>query len=153
MIRLRTATAIPLAALAFAGCGGDDGPTVSEFAKEADKVCTEGEKALEGVDRPQGVSGVPKFADDVKKVAQDTSDKMGELEKPSGDNADKAEQFVESFQADIEDQLIPKLDDIKETAEGGNEQETVQALESIGELDNDKTQQLAKDIGANACAS
>ena len=154
MYRHRTTVMAVVAAgaLALAGCGGEDGPTLAEFAKQADKVCDDGEKKLEGVERPQDVEAVPQFADDVKKVAGDVSKQMGDLEKPSGDDGKKAEEFVDSFQADISNQLVPKLDEIKQAAEGGNEKETVAALQEIGEIENDRTEKLASDIGAKACA-
>ena len=141
-----------LAALAFAGCGGDDGPSLADFAKDAEKVCDDGEKKLDAVETPQDVAAVPKFTEDVKKVANEVSDDMGALDTPSGDDGDKAGEFVDSFQADISDTLLPKLDEIKQTAEGGDEKATAAALREIGELDTDKTDKLARDIGADSCA-
>ena len=141
-----------LASLLLVGCGGDDAPSIDEFASDAEQLCDEGEKKLDEVERPQDVQAVTTFADDVEKVVTDTGDKMAALDKPDGDDGEKATQFVESFQSDIENQFVPKMDDIRNAAEGGSEQETVKALESIGDIETPRTDKLARDIGAEGCA-
>ena len=60
MTRLRLLFAIPLAAIAFAGCGGDDAPSKEDFAADAEKICADLEK--------QGYDTKEKFRDLQKRL-------------------------------------------------------------------------------------
>ena len=40
------------AALTVAACGGEEGPTVDEYRAEARAICTEADRATEGVEQP-----------------------------------------------------------------------------------------------------
>ena len=70
MIRLRLLFAIPLAALAFAGCGGDDAPSKEDFAADAEKICADLEKQGDELSKaePDSVEEVSTFATDAKKT-------------------------------------------------------------------------------------
>ena len=151
MIRLRL-VAVPLAALAFAGCGGDDKPSLDSYAQDAEKICSEGQDKIEKLERPQNLDEASKFVDDLEGTLQDTANRIDNLETPEGADGEKAEQFAQAFKTDIESQFTPKLDEMKQAAESGNEREFVAAADAVDDIETPRTDKLAKDIGAEGCA-
>ena len=151
MIRLRF-VAVPLAALAFAGCGGDDKPSLASHAQDAEKICTEGQDKIENLERPQNLDEASQFVDDLDAALQEAADKIDELETPEGGDGEKAEQFAQAFKTDIESQFAPKLDEMKQAAESGNERQFAEAAEALDGIETPRTDKLARDIGAEGCA-
>ena len=152
MIRLRTAAAVPLAALALAGCGGDDAPSKEDFAQEAEKICRDAESKIENLDEPKDFAGIEKYAADLDQAVADANKKLGELEVPEGEDGEKAEQFQEAFASDYENQVKPKVEELRQAAESKDEQAVLRAAQSAQEIETPRTDRLAKDVGADGCA-
>lgn len=152
MIRLRTAVVVPLAALAFQGCGGDDAPSREDFAQEAEKICRDAEDKIEKLEEPKDFAGIEKYAGELDQVVSDANEKLGELEVPEGDDGEKAEQFQEAFAADYENQVKPKVDELRQAAASKDEEAVLRAAQSAQEIETPRTDRLAQDIGAEGCA-
>ncbi len=152
-MRLRIVVAIPLAALAFAGCGGEDKPSKAEFVKSADKVCSDLEKqsdklAQGGVDN---VQEIVQFAKDGKSTAQDAVKRIRALEVPEGADGDKAKEWQAAVTAEAENQLIPALDDLQSAAEANDEKALVEAAQNIENLEATRSDKLANELGMKEC--
>ena len=154
MTRLRLLFAIPLAALAFAGCGGDDAPSKEDFAADAEKICADLEKQGDELSKaePDSVEEVSKFATDAKKTAEDAVKRIQDLEVPDGADGDKAKEWQDAVASEAEEQLIPALDELKKAADENDEQALVAAAQKIEGLESGKSDALAKEIGAEGCA-
>ena len=155
MIRLRTAVAIPFAALAFAACGGDDKPTKAEFIKNADKVCSDLDARTEKLTQsePDSVQEIAQLARDLKKTAQDAVKDVRALEVPSGADGDKAKEWQDAVASEAEDKLIPAVDELEKAAEANDKEAIVAAAQSIQSLESTKSDQLAKEIGLKECGN
>ena len=87
--------AVLLVSLGLAACGGDDdsgsAPTKAQFANNAEKICQDTEKEIEnignGAESPDDVAAaIDKVIDETQKAADD----LVALERPEGQNGEKA---------------------------------------------------------------
>jgi hypothetical protein len=148
----RRLLAIPTAAaLALAGCGGSDAPSKSEYAADIDKVCKEQKDKFENLSEPKSIKDISGFAEDVQTTFDETSKKLADVEKPSGDAGEDATKFVDAFKADVDKQVTPQLDAMKKAAEAGDQQEVVQAAQKLQQVETPETDKLARDLGAEEC--
>ncbi|HEV2815072.1 MAG TPA: hypothetical protein VGW10_17585 [Solirubrobacteraceae bacterium] len=154
MIRLRLAAAVPLAALAIAGCGGDDKPSKEEFATNAEKVCADLEKQSQELSQnePENVQEIVDFTKKARTTAEDAVKRIRELELPEGADGDKAKQWQDAVTKEAEGQLIPALDKLEQAAEANDEKAIVEAAQEIQQIEATESDKLAKDIGAEGCA-
>ena len=154
MTRLRPLFAIPLAALAVAGCGGDDKPSKEDFAQNAEKVCADLEKQSNELStaEPDSVEEVATFATKAKSTAEKAVERIRGLEVPDGEDGEKAKQWQDAVTEEAEGQLIPALDELKAAADANDEQKLVAAAQRIEGLESTKSDALAKEIGAEGCA-
>ncbi|MDQ4125930.1 MAG: hypothetical protein M3134_10060 [Actinomycetota bacterium] len=151
MNRIRIAAAVPLAALAFAGCGGDDAPSRQEFAEAADKVCSDLEKQTQNLGRPENVQEIQTFAQDLRKTAEDAVKKVEDLEVPEGGDGEKAEQWKNAVKDEAENQLIPVVEDLEKAAAANDEKAIVEAAQRIDQLEATESDRLAKELGMKEC--
>ena len=153
MIRLRIAAAVPLAALAIAGCGGDDKPSKEEFVAEADKVCADLEKQSEELQQsePDNVQEIVDFTKKARTTAQDAVKRIRALEVPEGADGDKAKEWQAAVTAEAENQLIPALDDLQKAAEANDEKALVEAAQNIEQLEATRSDKLANELGMKNC--
>jgi hypothetical protein len=149
---------IVAASLGLAACGGDDGggggdsPSRAEFAASVNKVCANVQKAGQDLQKssPSSLAEIGQFTDKAKKQINDAVAQLDELEVPSGDDGDKAKQFVDAVQANA-DEFNKALDDLKKSAEANDAKGVQAAGERISKIDSSKSDKLAKDIGAKSC--
>ena len=153
MNRIRIAAAVPLAALALAGCGGGDGPSKEDFVADADKICKDLEQQTQNLERPENVEEIKTFAQDLRKTAEEAVSKVEDLETPSGEDGEKAEQWKEAVKKEAEDQLLPVVDELEKAAEANDEKAIVEAAQKIDQLEATESDRLAKDLGMKECGS
>jgi hypothetical protein len=137
-------------ALALAGCGGDDAPSRADFAEQADKICQDAKDKIEGLSEPKDFNDIEQYAADIDEAVADANKKLGDLDVPEGEDGEKAEAFQQAFAADYENQVKPKVDELREAAEAKDEQAVLRAAQAAQQTP--RTDRLAKDIGAEACA-
>jgi molecular chaperone GrpE (heat shock protein) len=147
--------AVGVAALAMAGCGGDDGPTKEEFAKNADKVCADLQKQTESIEaNPQTPKEVEEFAAELRTTAESASKKVKELELPGGDAEAKAKEWQDAVAKQSEQRLIPALDKLESAAKEKDAQGMVSAAQEIQKLSEEtEAKDLAKELGMKDCAT
>jgi formate dehydrogenase maturation protein FdhE len=143
---------IPTAvALAAAGCGGSDAPTKAEYAKDINKVCKDQKKKFENLKEPKSLDDISTFAEDIQKTFDDTSTKLEDVKEPSGKAGDQAKEFIAAFKADVDNQVKPKLDAMKQAAEAKQQQKVLAAAQQLQQIETPRTDKLARDLGANEC--
>jgi hypothetical protein len=154
MTRLRIAAALPLAALAIAGCGGDDKPTREEFAESANKICQDLEKETTELQKtnPESPEQFVDLAEKVRSATQETVDEVGDLETPEGDAGEKAQEWKDALKDEAENELLPALDEFKSAAESGDRQQIAEAAQKLQQVEADRSEKLAEEIGADDCA-
>ena len=147
---------ILLCLLGFVGAscgGGDDAPSRQDFAQEANKICRETEQALENVG--QDAESPQDIADAVDRVIEESRsavDQLADLERPEGEAGETAEEFVNATRTEIEDRGIPALEDLRDAVADEDEQAAQEAAQRLQQIDSDRSNGAAKELGANECA-
>ena len=135
------------------GGGGGDAPSKAEFAKEADKICKETEKEFESIGKsaesPEEVAdAIDKVIDESKNAADD----LVALDRPDGADGETATKFVETFQKELNEKLVPALEDVKKALEAKDAQAVQEAAANLQKLEATESDQYARDLGATACS-
>ena len=133
-------------------CGGDDAPTREEFAREADRICADFEKASDKLGTPDNVAEIGPFAQKASTELDKVVQRLDELETPSGDEGDKAQKFIDAVKADAQGKIKPALAEMRTAAEKKDEKAVIAAAEKIQKVDTSKSDDLARKAGARGCA-
>jgi hypothetical protein len=148
--------AVLVVGLGLIGCGGDDdsssAPSRAEFAKAANKICSQTQKDLESVgrnaDSPKAAAtAIDKSIDKSKEAA----DQLVALDRPEGKDGETATQFVEGFRTQLNDKVVPVLEDLQAALEKRDVQAVQAAAAKLDKLETDASDKAARDIGATEC--
>jgi hypothetical protein len=148
--------AILLVSVGLAACGGDDdsgsAPSKAEFANNAEKICRDTEKELEnignGAESPEDVAkAIDKVIDESRQAADD----LVALERPEGKAGQTAEEFSEGFRSELNDQIVPALEDLQAALEKKDVQAVQAAAKKLQDLETSKSDTAARELGATAC--
>jgi formate dehydrogenase maturation protein FdhE len=151
---MKRGIAVSLVAIGIAGCGGDDGPTKKEFAANADKICSDIQRQGEsiGQSQPDSLQEVATIADRAEKAVRDGVSRLEKLERPSGDAGKQAKEFVDTLKTELDTEFVPALRELKSAAQEKDAKGLRTAAEKLQKLDTSKSEKLARDLGATACA-
>lgn len=149
--------AILVVSLGLVACGGDDdngssAPSKAEFARNADQICRNTEKELESIGENAG--NPEEVADAIDKVIEESkkaADDLVALERPEGDTGQTAEEFTEGFQSELNDQIVPALEELQAALKKKDVQGVQKAAKKLQELETSKSDKAARDLGATAC--
>ena len=135
------------------GGGGGDAPSKQEFAKQADKICKETEKEFEsigeGAESPDEVANaIDKVIDESKNAADD----LVALDRPDGADGETATKFVETFKSELNEKLVPALEDVKKALEAKDAQAVQQAVSKLQGLEATESDKYARELGATNCS-
>jgi hypothetical protein len=149
---------LPLAILAVGvgllGCGGDEGDTPSkqEFAENANRICRETEKEFEQIgqsaDSPEELVDVLDKAIDKSQAA---ADDLVELDRPEGADGEAASKFVEGFKSELNEKLVPAIEDLKQAVKDKDAQAVQEAAQRLQQLEATQSDRYARELGATAC--
>lgn len=143
------------AGLVAGGCGDSNAPSQQEFAQQADQVCGDVERRVEQIDqlRPSNPQELAGQVEQIRQAATNGVQRLRDLEVPEGQPGDQAEQFVDAATSRIEDRLLPALEQLQAAAQRGDRRAIVQAARGFSRVENERVEQLARQIGAQQCAT
>jgi len=147
---------LALLSLGLVACGDDDdgsAPSKQEFANDAERICKETEKALEGFG--EDVGSPEEAADAIDKVierARKAADDLANLDRPEGETGETATKFAEGFKSELEDKLVPALEALKSALKSGDPQKIQEAVSKLQSLEASESDRYARQLGINACA-
>jgi hypothetical protein len=150
---MRRLALVPLLALALLpACNGDDAPSKEEFAQEAEGICRQAQEDLQdigqGAESPEELAAV---VEDVVERLRESVEQLSDLERPEGQAGETAERFVDAIDSQISDEGIPLLEDFRDAVEANDREAAQQALGRLEQIDESQTDELARQIGAQAC--
>jgi hypothetical protein len=153
--------ALLLAALVLPACGGaddgDGGDRVSreDYAQQVSEVCADVERELSelSIARPETSAEVSDLFDDVIAKSRAALSRLRALERPSGDAGETADRFVETLEGEFEAEALPALEDLGDAIRSGNREAAANAAERLARLENTESGRLARELGADACAT
>ena len=142
-----------LLAFAAASCNGDDAPAQEEFAEQANEICREAERSLENVaEEAQSREDIPEAIDRVIEESRETVDELDDLDRPEGDAGARAEQFVDATRAEIQDEGIPALEELRGAVEREDRGAIQEAAVRLRRIDSSASNRAARALGATDCA-
>jgi hypothetical protein len=148
--------ALALLSIGLVACGDDDGdsaPSKQEFANDAERICKETEKALEGFG--EDVGSTEEAADALDKVierARKGADQLADLDRPEGETGETATKFAEGFKKELEQKLVPALEALKSALQSGDPQKIQEAASKLQSLEATESDRYARELGIRACA-
>jgi hypothetical protein len=149
---------LPLAILAVGvgllGCGGDEGDTPSkqEFAENANRICRETEKEFEQIG--QSAESPEELVDVLDKAidkSQAAADDLVALERPEGADGEAASKFVEGFKSELNEKLVPAIEDLKQAVKDKDAQAVQEAAQQLQQLEATQSDRYARELGATSC--
>jgi molecular chaperone GrpE (heat shock protein) len=154
MSRTRTFAAAMLipSALAVAACGG--GVSKEDYAQDLDEICSDLEEQTEKIgqlepDNPAELTGQ---LDDLREAIRQGIDRMKDVERPEGDDGETAEEYVNELETTLNDDFLPALDDLEAAVKAKDQVKARTAAAQLQAIDEERTEELARDLGADECA-
>jgi hypothetical protein len=148
---------VVLMSIGLIACGDDDdsgsAPSKQEFANDAERICKDTEKALENFG--ENVNSPEEAADAIDKVierARKAADDLANLDRPEGETGETATKFAEGFKSELEDKLVPALEDLKSALKSGDPQKIQEAAGKLQGLEATESDRYARQLGIRACA-
>jgi hypothetical protein len=149
----RTLMAVVLlpATVALAACGG---VSKEDYAADLDDVCSDIEAKTEKigesqVDNPAELSAQ---LNEIREAIREGIDRMKDIERPDGEDGDKAEEYVSKLEGTLNEQVLPALDDLEAAVKAKDQAKIRAAATRLQGVDEEETDQLAEDLGADECA-
>lgn len=135
-------------ALSLAACGGDggDGRPEAEFIARADSICRDLGERARGIDRPNDVPGIERFAAEGKALAEHARERLLRLDPPTELRGD-FRRFL-----DAGGKGIHELGELERAA---RQRDTARISEIAGRIRqaNRDQHEIAGEIGFKSCGS
>ncbi len=147
--RVRRLALVIALALGSAGCGGEGGGerlTAQEFRDQANRICTDLDKELEGLGDPGSLDELSTQLEAGREIFEDALGQLRGLRPP------------EDLQADYDrllatgDDALEALSSMQEAAEDGDAEE-VQQIATEAEREDQTSDEIAQGLGLDACAT
>ena len=150
--RSRTAAAVTAAVAVLAGCGG--GVSKEDYAQDLDEICSELEEQLESIGRiePDNPSELSSQLDKVRNAIDGGIQDLKGIERPDGEVGETGQEYVESLESTFQEQFLPALEQLEEAVKTKDRVKIRAAATRLQSLDEERTEELARDLGADECA-
>ena len=137
--------------IAATGCGGT---SKEDFAKDADEICKDVEKKIQkiGGGGTSSAQQAGQQIDQVKKESRDGVDRLRDLDKPSGDDGETADKFIDTLDRELNGQAIPALEELQAAVQAKDRKKAASALQKLQSLENSQSDKYARELGAKDCA-
>ncbi len=138
-------------ALALAACGGDGGGQLSreEFIRQANEICGRYDERLQEserkVEEAQTTEELAQVIEEALPTVREGFDELEALEPP-----DELQRDVDEWNR-LNDEGLRQLEGLREAAEAGDEERLRSLAEQAGE-NEDRSDEIARRIGADRCA-
>ena len=155
--RLAASLLIPCA-LVLGACGGDDGISTEDYARDLDQICADLKTETQKVQRsrPADTTELTRQVRALRRATTAGIERMKALERPEGGDGETAKRYVGELEQAAEDRLLPALDDLEAAIAAGDQpgiRAAARRLEMIDEENAmERTDELAADLGADLCA-
>ena len=144
-------TTLAVLALLLVACGG---VSKEDYAEDLGEVCAEIEAKTEKigeteVDNPQELSAQ---LDEIRAAIRDGIARMRDLERPDGEDGKRAAQYIDKLQQTLDGQVVPALDDLEQAVRDRDQKAIRAAASRLQAVDEEETDRLAEELGADECA-
>lgn len=131
-----------------AGCGGDDGPSAEDYARQANEVCRQAAEDAKDIERPTGDSSdaVAAYANAFLPIAKRRLEGLRALE-PAEDDARFHERLIEE-----QERYVAAVETLGEAA-GRDDRATAARAAEEGARSAGRSTVLYRELGLDACAA
>jgi len=147
---MRLGACLFLAALSLlvsaCGGGGNDPLTRAEYAESADEICTELDEESEAIAPPTSPDRVDEYVDELIPAYEDALERLKQLEPP-----EETQETVDEW-IGLGDETLARLNEVRDAAGEGDEAEVRRILAEVAST-NGRVNEVARELGAPACAS
>ena len=151
LARLLAVPSVTAVAAVAVACGGGDETSPEEFRGQANRICVEAERAVEGIDQPSSPEQAGEVLDEAQQTLENARDRLQGLETPEGEEGERAERYVELFDEQTE-QASEALDGLREGIEAEDQEKLQEAGRQLQELEgNEEIDRLARELELNEC--
>ena len=152
LARLLAVPSVTAVAAVAVACGGGGETSPEEFREQANKICVESERAVEGLGEPSSPEQAGEVLGKADETLQTARERLEDLDTPDGQEGERAERYVELFGQQTE-QASDALDDLREGIESEDPKQLQQAGEQLQKLEaNEEIDRLARELKLNECA-
>jgi hypothetical protein len=148
VVAVKHAVLLLLTVLALSGCGGEDGGgerlTREEYAAQADAICTKYNEQVRSLQDPSDIEELAEAADKTLPILDDAIGNLRELRPPESDEA-TADEWLDQVEL-----LKGDLEEIRDRAQD-NDLPSVQAAVPGAQQHNDRSNELATQLGMSVC--
>ena len=144
-------TALAALALFLAACGG---VSKDDYAEDLGEICADIEAKTKKigeaeVDNPQELSAQ---LDEIRGAIRGGIARMRDLERPDGEDGKRAAQYIDKLQQTLDGQVVPALDDLEKAVQDRDQEAIRAAASRLQAVDEEETDRLAEELGADECA-
>jgi hypothetical protein len=140
---------IAIAAVAVA-CGGG-GASPEEFREQANEICVEGERAVEGLGEPSSPEQAGEVLDRADETLRGARERLEGLETPGGEEGEQAERYVELFGEQTE-KASGAFDGLRGAIESEDPQQVQESVMQLQQLEeNEEIDRLARELQLDQC--
>ena len=134
--------------LFLTACGGDGAEplTRDEYAESADEICTELDEESEAIASPTSPDRVDEYVDELIPAYEDALERLKQLEPP-----EETQETVDEW-IGLGDETLARLNEVRDAAGEGDEAEVRRILAEVAAT-NGRVNEVARELGADACAS
>ena len=109
---MRRVAVVGLLVLFAAACGGDSGPTLEEWAEQADGVCDDARDESDELEI-ETIEDIADRGDDAVEIAEEAVEELRALEAPGGEDEQVATDLIQAFEAYIavQEEILDEVGD------------------------------------------
>jgi hypothetical protein len=151
----RLAAAAVAAAVALGGCGGGGGGVSKEdYASDLDELCAEleGELRSMGEITPANPAELRRQLARIQRTIADGIRRLKAVERPDGEAGETAREYIEELESSYREDFLPALDALSAAVRAKDPVKIRAAATRLQSIDEKRTEELARELGANACA-
>lgn len=122
-MRARRAVAVAVVLTVAAACGGDSGPSLEEWADQADEICDDARDESDDLEIDT-IEDIDDRGEEAVEIAEDAVDDIQALELPGGDDEQVATDLIDA----IEDYIAVQEEVLEELGDDGRDELVVTAI-------------------------
>jgi formate dehydrogenase maturation protein FdhE len=156
VLRVRATAVVAATVLLLAGCGGgSDAPSRAEYARNAERLCTQLEQQVNEAESgsPSSAAEIGAYADRVARALSRGVQALDNVRRPEGEDGVKAKAYVDELRRQVDTEARPALRDLKAAAARGDKAGVQAAVQRLRTVDSSKLDRLARAVGAEGCAT
>lgn len=140
-----------LACLGLAACGG---VSKEDYAEDLNEVCADIEQKTEEIGQAEvsNPSELSAQLDEIRTAIEDGIARMKDIERPDGEDGETAEEYVAKLEQTLNQEVLPALDELEKAVVAKDQEKVRAAATRLQEIDEEETDKLAAELGADACS-